>query len=73
MADAQITIVDGDPTQIAVIDGDPAQVVMAPGEVPAIVTAVPGPQGPAGAVAAAIDGSAALPSIAFASDTDTGL
>ena len=63
MADAQITIVDGDQTQI----------VLAPGENPAIVASIPGPQGPAGAVAAAIDGSAALPSIAFASDTDTGL
>jgi hypothetical protein len=49
--------------QLTVVEGDVAQVI----------GAIPGPQGPAGAVAAAIDGSAALPSIAFASDTDTGL
>ena len=35
--------------QIAIIDGDQTQVVLAPGENPAIVTSIPGPQGPAGA------------------------
>jgi hypothetical protein len=49
------------------------QLTTVAGDIPQVVGAVPGPQGPAGAVAAAIDGSAALPSIAFASDTDTGL
>ena len=49
------------------------QITFVEGETPQVVGAIPGPQGPAGAVAAAIDGSAALPSIAFASDTDTGL
>jgi len=39
MADAQITVIDGDQTQV----------VLAPGENPAIVTSIPGPQGPAGA------------------------
>ena len=36
-------------------------------------TKEPGPQGPAGTVSAAGDGSQGTPSISFASDTNTGL
>ncbi len=36
-------------------------------------TKEPGPQGPAGTVSAAGDGSEGSPSISFASDTNTGL